>query len=124
VPADLDAFGNPAGPTGTGRLGPPAAPGPAPAAPPRAAGPPIRGATIAPAATVAFIIGVFGILVWIVSPFAWLRANRALAKIDASMGRLGGRGLAGAARILGIVGTVLLGLAVLFGIIGAVDPRH
>jgi hypothetical protein len=127
VTPDLDAFGNPVGPSDAGRLAAPTAPGlapPPPPAPRQFAGATTPGAPTSSAATAALVLGIFGMLVWFVAPFAWSRANRALAEIDASMGRLGGRGSARAARMLGIIGTVLFGLTVLFGIIGAVDPHH
>jgi len=46
------------------------------------------------------------------SPVAWWLGSTSIRQIDASGGRLGGRGLAQAGRILGIVGTVLLVLLV------------
>jgi hypothetical protein len=47
------------------------------------------------------------------SPVAWWLGARAKREIDASGGRLGGRGMAQAGLVLGIVGTVLLVVAVL-----------
>jgi hypothetical protein len=47
------------------------------------------------------------------SPVAWVLGHRAKKRIDASNGALGGRGNAQAGFVLGIVGTVLLALAVL-----------
>jgi hypothetical protein len=46
------------------------------------------------------------------SPVAWWLGATAMKEIDASNGRLGGRGMALAGLILGIVGTVLLVLAI------------
>jgi len=46
------------------------------------------------------------------SPVAWWLGAKAKREIDASQGRLGGRGMAQAGFILGIIGTVLLVLAV------------
>jgi hypothetical protein len=53
----------------------------------------------------------------VISPFAWVTGKRTLAEIDASQGRWGGRGQAQAGYVLGIVGTVLLGLGVAFLVI-------
>ena len=47
------------------------------------------------------------------SPVAWWLGAKAKKEIDASQGRLGGRGMAQAGFILGIIGTVLLVLAII-----------
>jgi hypothetical protein len=47
------------------------------------------------------------------SPVAWWLGAKAKREIDASQGRLGGRGMAQAGLILGIIGTVLLVLAII-----------
>ncbi len=66
-----------------------------------------------PKASTCLVLGILGVvLCQVVSPFAWVVAKRTLAEIDASQGRWGGRGQAQAGYVLGIVGTVLLGLAV------------
>jgi hypothetical protein len=49
-----------------------------------------------------------------IAPFAWRMGKRTVDEIDASQGRLGGRGSAQAGYILGLIGTVLLGLGLLF----------
>jgi uncharacterized membrane protein YjgN (DUF898 family) len=60
------------------------------------------------------ILGILGlVLCQLISPFAWVMGNRVLAEIDASNGQLGGRSQANAGRICGIVGTALIGLALL-----------
>ena len=46
------------------------------------------------------------------SPVAWYLGRRSMRDIDASQGRLGGRGMAQAGFVLGVIGTVLLGLLV------------
>lgn len=46
----------------------------------------------------------------VVAPFAWVMGKRTLEEIDASNGRIGGRGAAQAGYVLGIVGTVILAL--------------
>ncbi len=43
--------------------------------------------------------------------------KKTLDEIDASQGQVGGRGAAQAGYVLGIVGTVLLGLGIIFGIL-------
>jgi hypothetical protein len=72
------------------------------------------------AAPASMIIGILALamscgygLTLLASPVAWWLGRRALHEIDASGGRLSGRGMAQAGMITGIVGTVLLGLAVL-----------
>ncbi len=56
------------------------------------------------------------------SPVAWYLGKSSMNRIDASQGQLGGRGMAQAGMILGIIGTVLLVLAivavvVIFGLV-------
>ena len=61
------------------------------------------------------ILGILGIVVCgFIAPFAWRMGKRTVDEIDASQGRLGGRGSAQAGYILGLIGTVLLGLGLLF----------
>lgn len=69
-----------------------------------------------PQATTALVLGIVGIVVCagLLSPFAWWIGKKAVNEIDASQGRLGGRGAAQAGYILGIIGTCILGLYVLF----------
>jgi|SRR3954447_20979974 hypothetical protein len=67
-----------------------------------------------PKATTCLVLGILGIVVCsILSPFAWRMGRQTVAEIDASQGQLGGRGAAQAGYVLGIIGTALLGLAVL-----------
>ena len=69
----------------------------------------------------ALILGIVGLVCCsIAAPFAWSIGGKAVKEIDASGGRLGGRGQAQAGKILGIIGTVLLVLGVLFFIVAAV----
>jgi hypothetical protein len=49
----------------------------------------------------------------LIAPFAWRIGKRTVDEIDASQGRLGGRGSAQAGYILGLIGTALLGLGLL-----------
>jgi hypothetical protein len=77
--------------------------------------PPIQYAPDHPRATTSLVLGILGVvLCQIIAPFAWSMGRKTLNEIDASQGRIGGRGAAQAGYILGIVGTVLLGLSVLF----------
>jgi uncharacterized membrane protein YjgN (DUF898 family) len=72
-----------------------------------------------PKATTSLILGILGIVICgIIAPFAWRMGKRTVAEIDASHGQLGGRGSAQAGYILGLIGTILLGLGLLF-VIGA-----
>jgi hypothetical protein len=74
-----------------------------------------------PQATLALVLGLVGLIgafvlcgvTLVVSPFAWAVGRSALKEIEASQGRLGGASNAQAGMILGIVGTVLLALAIL-----------
>jgi len=71
-----------------------------------------------PKATSSMVLGIVGlVLCQVLSPFAWVMGKKTLQEIDASGGRVGGRGQAQAGYILGIVGTVLLGLSLLFLIV-------
>jgi hypothetical protein len=74
---------------------------------PFAPGPPP--AENAPGAVLAFVLGVLGILVCpLLGPFALVYGRRGEQAVDASGGRLGGRGLATAGKVLGLVGTLLI----------------
>jgi uncharacterized membrane protein YjgN (DUF898 family) len=76
--------------------------------------PPIAYAPDHPKATTALVLGILGIVICgLVAPFAWKVGRDTVREIDASQGRLGGRGSAQAGYILGVVGTVLLGLGLL-----------
>jgi hypothetical protein len=67
-----------------------------------------------PKATMSLVLGILGlVLCQVVAPFAWVTGKRTVQEIDAARGMLGGRSQAQAGYILGIVGTVLLGLALL-----------
>jgi hypothetical protein len=69
-------------------------------------------------ATLALILSLVGLAagLLVVSPFAWWKANQALAQIEAAPGVYGNRSMAVAGQIMGIIGTVLLGIAVVFGV--------
>jgi len=74
-----------------------------------------------PSATTAMVLGIIGLvgilfcggITLVVSPFAWVIGGRALREIDAEPGRFGGREMASAGRVMGIVGTGLLALGIL-----------
>lgn len=71
-----------------------------------------------PKATTSLVLGILGVvLCQVVAPFAWAMGKRTLDEIDASQGQVGGRGAAQAGYVLGIVGTVLLALGIIFGIL-------
>lgn len=95
--------------------GPPTPPGgygyPPPGSYPQA---PVQYAPDHPKATTVLILGILGVvLCQVLGPFAWVMGKRTMNEIDASQGRVGGRGAAQAGYVLGIVGTVLLGVTLL-----------
>jgi uncharacterized Tic20 family protein len=66
-----------------------------------------------PRATTALALGILGLaLCQVLGPVAWWVGKRTVDEIDASGGRYGGRGAAQVGYVLGIVATVLLGIAV------------
>jgi hypothetical protein len=66
-----------------------------------------------PQATLLLVLGIVSIVLCnVLGPVVWVMGNRAIAEIDASGGRLGGRGNAQAGRICGIIGTVILGFSI------------
>jgi hypothetical protein len=77
-----------------------------------------------PQSTTAMVLGIVGlVLCGVASPFAMWLGRKSMREIDASGGRLSGRGMAQAGYILGIIGTVLLalGLTLVFtGVIGGI----
>jgi hypothetical protein len=89
--------------------------------PPPPTGPWSQGMAPAPrptvdGATTALVLGILGLVMC--GPFtaipAMIVGRRATREVDASQGRLDGRGTAQAGFILGLIGTVLGGLAILF----------
>jgi hypothetical protein len=70
-------------------------------------------------ATTALVLGILGLVICggILSPFAWVMGNKEMQAIDAGRRPPENRGTANAAKILGIVGTVLLGLWIIGGIL-------
>ncbi len=133
APDDRDAFGNaiddddspsptPALIPNLGRFAEPLSPTPSltsPPAEPPPAEPMPAFPPVAPGANAALVIGLFGLFLLLPAPFAWWRGRAVLRQIDASGGRLGGRSQAQTARLLGILGTILLVLAM----IGEISTR-
>jgi hypothetical protein len=69
-------------------------------------------------ATTALVLGILGVaLCGPIAPFAWSIGRSSLREIDASGGALGGRGKAQAGYIMGIVGSILLLVAVGLGVL-------
>jgi hypothetical protein len=71
-----------------------------------------------PKSTTALVLGIVGLagglVCWlplVVSPFAWAMGRKAVKEIDASPGTWSGREAANAGFITGVIGTVILGLA-------------
>jgi hypothetical protein len=64
-------------------------------------------------ATVALVLGIIALCsgLLFLSPVTWALGSQALAEIDAAPGTYSNRGMAQAGRVLGIVGTALLALA-------------
>jgi uncharacterized membrane protein YjgN (DUF898 family) len=74
-----------------------------------------------PQATTVLILGILGlVLCQVLSPFAWVMGTRVIREIDASGGTIGGRTNANAGRICGIVGTALIGLGLLVGVVAII----
>jgi len=66
----------------------------------------------------ALVFGILGLLVCgIFAPFAWVYGKRAEEAVDASGGAYAGRDMATAGKILGIVGSVILALGLLIGVV-------
>ncbi len=65
-------------------------------------------------ATTALVLGILSIVICqVLGPFAWSMGSKEMQAIDAGRRPPENRGTANAAKILGIVGTVLLGIAVI-----------
>ena len=75
-----------------------------------------------PQASTVLVLGILGlVLCQVLSPFAWVMGSRVVSEIDGSRGAYGGRGVANAGRVCGIVGTVMIGFAILlvFGLVAS-----
>jgi len=65
-------------------------------------------------ATTILVLGILGmILCQVLAPFAWVMGRKELAAIDAGLRSPENRSTANAGKILGIIGTVFLGLGLL-----------
>ncbi len=95
----------------------PAQPPPNPYQPYAAPGPQF-GVPDHPKAATVLVLGIVGIAVCqLVAPFAWVIGGRVRKEIDESGGRYGGRSQAQIGYILGIVGSALLALYLVGGIV-------
>lgn len=80
--------------------------------------PPVQYAPDHPRAITSLVLGILGVVLCsVLAPFAWSIGSKTLNEIDASNGMLGGRGAAQAGYILGIVGTVLLGIYAIIAVV-------
>ena len=80
--------------------------------------PAIPVATQSSKATTSLVIGVLGIICCgLLAPIAWYMANEELKNIDAGRVAESNRGMAQVAKILGIIGTILLALGLLWVIL-------
>lgn len=68
-------------------------------------------------ATTALVLGILGVMTTILAPIAWVIASREIEAIHAGRRSPEGMQLASTARILGMVGTVLLALGLLVAIL-------
>ena len=79
--------------------------------PPPAGGPPAQ----VPGGVAALVLGILSILLCpLCGPFAWSLGRKGELAADASGGALGGRGLATAGKVLGMIGTFFLLLMIVF----------
>jgi uncharacterized membrane protein YjgN (DUF898 family) len=75
------------------------------------------GAPDHPQATLVLVLGIVSVVACgLVGPFAWVIGNRVIREIDASGGQLGGRSNANAGRIIGMVITIITGIALLVAV--------
>lgn len=108
---------------GAGVPYPPAPPGDYPGYPPAGyppAGYPMQSPPEHPQAVTAMVLGILGLVCCgLASPFAIWVGRKAMKEIDASGGWMGGRGQAQAGFIMGIIGTALWVLGVVFYVVVA-----
>jgi hypothetical protein len=77
--------------------------------------PPMQYAPDHPRATTVLVLGILGVvLCQVIAPFAWSMGKKTVDEIDLARGALGGRSAAQAGYVLGIVGTVILGVSLVF----------
>jgi uncharacterized membrane protein YjgN (DUF898 family) len=69
-------------------------------------------------ATTILVMGILGLIMCgILAPFAWVMGSKELAAIDSGLRSPENRSTANAGKILGIVGTILLGIGLVIGIL-------
>lgn len=69
-------------------------------------------------ATTALVLGILGIVICgLLAPFAWYIGSKEVEAIDEGRRPPENRGTANAGKILGIIGTVLLAVAIIVGIV-------
>jgi hypothetical protein len=72
-------------------------------------------------AVAALVLGILSVMFCpLCGPVAWSLGRSAEREVDAASGQLGGRGLATAGKILGIIGTAFLVVLILFLVFGIV----
>ncbi len=68
-------------------------------------------------AVTALVLGILGIIICpLLGPVAWVLGRKGEQEVDSSGGAVGGRGLATAGKILGIVGTAFILLGILLAL--------
>jgi len=68
-------------------------------------------------ATTSLVLGILGlVLCGVLAPFAWSIGQKELSAIDSGMRDPANRGSAQAGKVLGIIGTVFLGIGLLVGL--------
>lgn len=71
-----------------------------------------------PEATTVLVLGALGVgFCGVCAPFALFKGRRVLAEIDSSGGQVGGRTAANAGYIMGLIGTIMLGVTLLFSLL-------
>jgi hypothetical protein len=68
-------------------------------------------------ATLALVLGIIGVFCCLPAPVAIFIGNSSRRRIEASAGALGGYGLATAGFVLGIIGSIIFGLWIIYVII-------
>lgn len=82
---------------------------------------PIEPRQQASSAVVALVLGILSVVLCpLCGPVAWVLGRKAEQEVDASGGRIGGRGLGTAGKILGIIGTIFMVLFIGLLLLGTV----
>jgi ABC-type Fe3+ transport system permease subunit len=82
---------------------------------------PIEPREQASSAVAALVLGIVGVVLCpLCGPVAWVLGRKAEQEVDASGGRIGGRGLGTAGKILGIIGTIFIALLIALLLAGIV----